>query len=209
MIRINLAVERARPKVKRRVAVPGAFLFIVVLLAAVIGLAVLAGFWWSYDQQKASLEQEKAQLEAKRAQLAKMEQEIKNFEAKKAELDGRINVINTLKANQTGHVYMLEALADTISASETVWLTTMTDKGAEIELKGMAGSVEAVATFITNLGKSTYFKNVEIKEAVQKTTRDAPPNFEFTLTVTFALPPAQPAAPAAATPPPAPAGRQG
>ncbi len=208
MIRINLAVERQRPKVKRRVAVPGAFLFIVVLLAAVIGLGVLAGFWYAYDQQKAGLEQEKTALEAKRLQLAKMEQEIKNFEAKKAELDGRINVINTLKANQTGPVHMLEALADTVSATETAWLTAMTDKGGEIEMKGMAGSVEAVANLITNLGRSPYFKNVEIKEAVQKTTRDGPPNFEFTLSVTFALPPVAEAAPAA-TQPPAPAGRQG
>ncbi len=208
MIRINLAVERQRPKVKRRVAVPGAFLFIVVLLAAVIGLGVLAGFWYAYDKQKADLEQQKTVLEAKRAQLAKMEQEIKNFEAKKAELDGRINVINTLKANQTGPVHMLEALGDTVSATETVWLTAMTDKGGEIEMKGMAGSVEAVANLITNLGRSAYFKNVEIKEAVQKTTRDGPPNFEFTLSVTFALPPVAGAAPAA-TQPPAPAGRQG
>ncbi len=210
MIRINLAVERQRPKVKRRVAVPGAFLFIVVLLAAVIGLGVLAGFWYAYEQQRAGLEQEKTVLEAKRAQLAKMEQEIKNFEAKKAELDGRIAVINTLKANQTGPVRMLEALGDTVSATETLWLTAMTDKGGEIEMKGMASSVEAVANFITNLGRSTYFKNVEIKEAVQKTTRDAPPNFEFTLSVTFVLPPVAPAetAPAAAQPP-APAGRKG
>ena len=207
MIRINLAVERQRPKVKRRVAVPGAFLFIVVLLAAVIGLGVLAGFWYAYDRQQAGLEQQKTALEAKRAQLAKMEQEIKNFEAKKAELDGRINVINTLKANQTGPVHMLEALGDTVSATQTLWLTAMTDKGGEIEMKGMASSVEAVANFITNLGRSTYFKNVEIKEAVQKTTRDGPPNFEFTLSVTFVLPPAETAP--AATQPPAPAGRQG
>ncbi|HXE76139.1 MAG TPA: PilN domain-containing protein [Candidatus Xenobia bacterium] len=209
MIRINLAVERARPKVKRRVAVPGAFLFIVVLLALVIGLGVLAGFWYAYSKQEEDLRAQKAQLEAKRAQLAMMEKQIKDFEAKKAELDGRINVINTLKANQTGPVHMLEALADTVSATETLWLTSMVDKGNDIELKGMAGSVEAVAMFITNLSRSTYFKNVEIKEAVQKTTRDAPPNFEFTLTVTFALPQAAPAAAPAATTPPAPAGRQG
>ncbi len=207
MIRINLAVERQRPKVKRRVAVPGAFLFIVVLLAAVIGLGVLAGFWYAYAKQEEDLQAQKVALEAKRAQLAKMEQEIKNFEAKKAELDGRINVINTLKANQTGPVHLLEALGDTVSATETVWLTSMTDKGADIEMKGMAGSVEAVASLITNLSKSPYFKNVEIKEAVQKTSREGPSNFEFTLSVTFVLPQIQ-AAPAASTPP-APAGRQG
>ncbi len=208
MIRINLAVERQRPKVKRRVAVPGAFLFIVVLLAAVIGLGVLAGFWYAYDKQEEDLQTQKTALEAKRAQLAKMEQEIKNFEAKKAELDGRINVINTLKANQTGPVHMLDALGDTVSATETVWLTSMTDKGGEVEMKGMAGSVEAVASLITNLGKSPYFKNVEIKEAVQKTSREGPSNFEFTLSVTFALPPVEPVPPATTTPP-APAGRQG
>ena len=208
MIRINLAVERARPKVKRRVAVPGAFLLIVVLLAVVIGIGVLAGYWYALDKQQAGLEQQKTALEADRAQLAKIEQEIKNFEAKKAELDGRINVINTLKNNQTGPVRMLDALADTVSATATLWLTAMTDKGGEIEMKGMAGSVEAVANFITNLGRSSYFKNVEIKEAVQKTSREGGTNFEFTLSVTFALPPAAPT-PAAGPPTPPATGRQG
>jgi type IV pilus assembly protein PilN len=205
MIRINLAAERARPKVKRRVAVGGAVFLIFILIAIVAGVGVLLVHGYMIDQRIESLRTEKASLEAQRAELAKVEKEIKDFEAKKALLEGRVKVIETLKANQTGPVKMLEAIGDTVSITETLWLTNMTEKaGGQVEMKGMAGSVEAVATFITNLNRSAYFKDVEIKETVQRQARGAdaggPANFEFTLSATFALPEV---APAAAPPAPA------
>ncbi|MCI0403444.1 MAG: PilN domain-containing protein [Acidobacteria bacterium] len=214
MIRINLAAERARPKVKRRVAVGGAVFLIFVLIALVAGIGVLFVHGYMIDQRIESLRTEKASLEAQRAELAKVEKEIKDFEAKKALLEGRVKVIETLKANQTGPVRMLEAIGDTVSITDTLWLTNMTEKaGGQIEMKGVAGSVEAVAGFITNLNRSTYFKDVEIKETVQRQARGADAgaasNFDFTLSATFALPqatPAQPPAPAAPAPAP---GRRG
>ncbi|HEX9764678.1 MAG TPA: PilN domain-containing protein [Candidatus Acidoferrales bacterium] len=215
MIRINLATERARPKVKRRVAVGGAVFLVFVLIAIVAGVAVLFVHGYMIDQTIERLQADKANFEAQRAELAKVENEIKDFEEKKALLEGRIKVIETLKTNQTGPVRMLEAIGDTVSITETLWLTNMTERaGGEIEMKGNAGSVEAVATFITNLNRSSYFKNVEIKEAVQKQARGAdagaPMNFEFTLSATFAMPQAAQTAPPPppATPAPAP-GRQG
>ncbi|MGH9776884.1 MAG: PilN domain-containing protein [Candidatus Acidiferrales bacterium] len=215
MIRINLATERARPKVKRRVAVGGAVFLVFVLIAIVAGVGVLAVHGYMIGQTIERLQADKANFEAQRAELAKVEKEIKEFEEKKTLLEGRIKVIETLKSNQTGPVRMLEAIGDTVSITETLWLTNMTEKaGGEIEMKGNAGSVEAVATFITNLNRSSYFKNVEIKEAVQKQARGAdagaPINFEFTLSATFALPQAAQTAPPPppATPAPAP-GRRG
>ena len=214
MIRINLATERARPKVKRRVAVGGAVFLVFVLIAIVAGVGVLAVHGYMIGQTIERLQADKANFEAQRAELAKVEKEIKEFEEKKALLEGRIKVIETLKTNQTGPVRMLEAIGDTVSITETLWLTNMTEKaGGEVEMKGNAGSVEAVATFITNLNRSSYFKNVEIKEAVQKQARGtdagAPTNFDFTLSVTFALPQAAQTTPAPpATPAPAP-GRRG
>lgn len=215
MIRINLATERARPKVKRRVAVGGAVFLVFVLIAIVAGLGVLFVHGFMIERRIDSLRTEKATLEAQRAELAKVEQEIKRFEEQKALLEGRIKVIETLKTNQTGPVRMLEAIGDTVSITETLWLTNMTEKaGGEIEMKGNAGSVEAVATFITNLNRSSYFKNVEIKETVQKAARGAdagaPINFEFTLSATFAMPQAAQTAPPPPPATPAPAtGRQG
>ncbi len=215
MIRINLATERARPKVKRRVAVGGAVFLVFVLIAIVAGVGVLAVHGYMIGQTIERLQADKANFEAQRAELAKVEKEITEFEEKKTLLEGRIKVIETLKSNQTGPVRMLEAIGDTVSITETLWLTNMTEKaGGEIEMKGNAGSVEAVATFITNLNRSSYFKNVEIKEAVQKQARGAdagaPMNFEFTLSATFALPQAAQTAPPPppATPAPAP-GRRG
>ncbi len=213
MIRINLAAERARPKVKRRVAVGGAVFLIFVLIAIVAGVGVLGARGWMIGNTIEELQGEKARLEAQRAELAKVEGEIKDFETKKALLEGRIKVIETLKANQTGPVHMLEAVGNTVTLTETLWLTSMNEKaGGEVEMKGRAGSVEAVATFITNLNRSAYFKNVEIKETVQRQSRDPniPSNFEFTLTATFALPQAAQTAPSTPAAPAAPApGRRG
>ena len=217
MIRINLATERARPKVKRRVAVGGAVFLVFVLIAIVAGVGVLAVHGYMIGQTIERLQADKANFEAQRAELAKVEKEIKEFEEKKALLEGRIKVIETLKTNQTGPVRMLEAIGDTVSITETLWLTNMTEKaGGEVEMKGNAGSVEAVATFITNLNRSSYFKNVEIKEAVQKQARGAtataggPLNFEFTLSATFAMPQAAQTAPPPPPATPAPTtGRQG
>lgn len=199
MIRINLAVERARPKVKRPVAVPGGVLVVFILIALVAGAAALGAHYYLVIQPGiVSLQQEKTKYEDQRAELARVEQEIKAFEEKRQLLEGRINVINTLRGNQTGPVRMLEAVGNTVSLTETLWLTSMAEKtGGEIEFKGTAGSVDAVANFITNLNRSGFFQNVEIKESVQKPGTGGVSDFEFTLTAKFALP-AQPAATPAA-----------
>ena len=92
---------------------------------------------------------------------------------------------------------MLEAVGNTVSLTETLWLTNMDEQADNtIQFKGVAASVDAVANFITNLNRSGYFQNVEIKESIQK-EKEGMANFEFTLTAKFVLP-APPAAPPAA-----------
>src|SRR3989304_3089153 len=66
-------------------------------------------------------------------------------------------------------VPVLEAVGNTVSLTETLWLTNMDEQADNtIQFKGVAASVDAVANFITNLNRSGYFQNVEMKESVQK-----------------------------------------
>lgn len=195
MIRINL-LGRPRPKVKRRVAIAGTLqlvLFAVPVLVAV-GVLVLQYTFIKSDINK--LQADIQVQETKKRTMAQLEKEIKEYEDEQRRLQGRLDVIENLKRNQAGPVRLLEAVGNTVSLTETLWLTSMEEQADTIQFKGLAGSVEAVANFITNLNRSGYFQNVEIKESVQK-AKEGVTNFEFTLTAKFVLP-APPAAPPAA-----------
>ena len=71
---------------------------------------------------------------------------------------------------------------DTVNKTEAVWLNTMKDAGASIDIEGYALSSDAVATLIANLQKTGYFKNVEIKETSQDASIKEMQAFLFTLT---------------------------
>jgi Tfp pilus assembly protein PilN len=57
----------------------------------------------------------------------------------------------------------------------------MNETGNNVAISGMALSTQAVANLITNLKRSGYFKNVEIKEAIQD------PSFKEAQAFTFSL----------------------
>jgi len=63
-----------------------------------------------------------------------------------------------------------------------VWLQSMKDQGANIDIEGTALSTDAVATLITNLQKTKYFRNIEIKETFQDEGIKDMQAFQFTLT---------------------------
>jgi Tfp pilus assembly protein PilN len=196
MIKINL-LGRARPKVKRRVAITGALQLALFIIPVALALAFLIGHYFFIKKGVADLDEQIKTKQAEKAQMAQLEKEIKDFEARQAVVDARIKVIEDLKRNQAGPVTLLEAVGQTVSLTDQLWLTAMEEKGPSvIEFKGQAASIEAVANFMTNLRQSGYFENVEMKESVQKTQRqEGTTNFEFILSGKFSLP----------TPPEAPA----
>ncbi|MGH9863092.1 MAG: PilN domain-containing protein [Candidatus Acidiferrales bacterium] len=198
MIRTNL-LGRPRPKVKRRVAITGALQIALILIPISLGLVLLAGDWYFTGRRIAELQRNIEEKKTEKARLAQVQQEVERFEKRKTELEGNIGIIRDLKENQSGPVRLLEAVHETVSMTETLWLTSIEEKGGTLEFKGLAGSVEAVANFMTNLSQSGFFQSVEIKDAVQKQQREGTSNYEFTLLVKFgAPPPAEGASPPAA-----------
>jgi len=197
MIKINL-LGRARPKVKRRVAITGMLQLALFIVPVALALVALAGHWWILKGDIARLDQDITTKQAEKAQMAQLEKEIKDFEARQAVVDARIKVIENLKLNQAGPVKLLESIGETVSLTAQLWLTSMEEKGPNIiEFKGQAASIEAVANFMTNLRQSGYFENVEMKESVQKMQRqEGTSNFEFTLSAKFSLPAPPAVAPA-------------
>ena len=94
----------------------------------------------------------------------------------------RVDVIDQLRNDQTGPVSLLAMIGDTVNGTEAVWLNSMQDQGANVAIDGTALSSDAVANLITNLQKTGFFKNIEIKETYQDETVKDMQAFQFTLT---------------------------
>ena len=73
-------------------------------------------------------------------------------------------------------------VSSTVNRTDEVWLNSLTDGGANVDLNGVALSADAVANLMTNLMKTGYFKSVEIKETFQDEGEKKIQAFNFSLT---------------------------
>jgi Tfp pilus assembly protein PilN len=204
MIRINL-LGRARPKAARQAVPLEATLQVVFFaLSLVVAGGILYYDWHSMTQQSAEVRAQIQRLNGEKARLEQLKAQVEGAEKQRVVLQQRINVIEELQRNRTGGQELLDALANTVSRTDTLWLTSLQRRGDALTLQGAAGSIVAVANFITQLRRSGYFDQVEIKESQQDEKVSAVQMFNFTLNVQFALPQATPVAqPASRQPPPA------
>jgi Tfp pilus assembly protein PilN len=210
MIRINL-LGRARPKVARTTVPVEATMQWVLLIVALAGS--VGALWLHYGLLESENKKVMANIQkqmGEKARLEQLKQQVENFEKQKAVLQQRINVIEALQRNRTGGQELLEAIANTVSRTDTVWLTSVDRKGDSLTINGSAGSINAVANYITQLKRSGYFQTVEIKESHQDSSNKTVEIFNFALTATFGLPQSAGVAPTAsgasapaAGPPPA------
>jgi len=188
MIRINL-LGRARPKAARQAVPLEATLQIVFFAAALlVAFGVLYYNWHSTNQQIIEVRLHIQKQNGEKARLEQLKSQVDDFERQKAVLQQRINIIEELQRNRTGGQELLDALANTVTRTDTLWLTSLTRTGNGLTLVGTAGSINAVANFITQLEHSGYFNQIEIKESTQDTKNTAIQTFTFTLTAQFTLP---------------------
>ncbi len=97
----------------------------------------------------------------------------------------RVDVIDQLRAGQSNStVNLLSTIGDTVNSTEAVWLNSMTDQGTNIAIDGTALSADAVANLISNLQKTKFFKNIEMKESFQDEGVKDMQAFQFQLTCT-------------------------
>lgn len=213
MIRINL-LGRARPKATRTtVPLEATLQYVLLVIALVVSGGALYGHYLLLDRENTKVAAHIQKQMGEKARLEQLKQQVDNFEKQKAVLQQRIGVIEGLQRNRTGGQELLEAIANTVSRTDTLWLTSVDRKGDGLTINGSAGSINAVANYITQLKRSGYFQTVEIKESHQDDSNKAVEVFNFTLTTTFGLTQsaaampgpasgAAPSAPAAKTPMP-------
>ncbi|MGD0569081.1 MAG: PilN domain-containing protein [Candidatus Sulfotelmatobacter sp.] len=153
-----------------------------VLVVLLVAGALNFGYWYRLDRQAKSIEaqmqaalQKNRELSDVKAKYLERQREADNYKR-------RVDVIDSLRAGQSGPVNLLAMLGQTVNDTEAVWLNKMDDTGPAVTLEGTALSADAVATLISNLQKTGFFSNVEIKETFQDDQIKDMQAFQFTLT---------------------------
>ena len=201
MIRINLLTEaKAAAARKKSPTLPtGARLNNFLFFGAFgLGLAYIVIFGLRALSQRSQLEEEivKARLEADR--LKSIIEEVKEYEDKKASLEAKIQLINSLKTNQKGPVRLMDEISKALP--DLVWLTNLEVAGNQITMRGKTLSPNAVATYLENLKKSPFFAEPVFKSL----GADGGSSGTFTWEMTLGFNPAAALASAPALPAPTP-----
>jgi len=188
MIRINL-LGAPRPKSKRggAPAMPeitigsGVSPLIKAVAVLVIAAAANGVYWYKLDREKQKIEQQMTAAIRKNQELSQVKARYMERQREAENYKRRVDVIDQLRTAQTGPVNLLNMVGTTINNTDAVWLNNVKDQGATIEVEGLALSQDAVANLITNLQKTGFFKNVEIKETYQDDQVKDMQAFLFTL----------------------------
>jgi len=191
MIKINL-LESSKGKNKRGgssgpamptmemgdMGSPKLKVLVVLLVAGLLNF----GYWYGLDRQEKSIATQMAAAQQKNRELSDVKAKYLERQTQANNYKRRVDVIDSLRAAQAGPVNLLAMLGETVNGTEAVWLKSMDDTGASVNLEGMALSTDAVANLIANLQKTGFFKTVEIKETYQDETIKDMQAFQFTLT---------------------------
>ena len=189
MIRINLL---GTPKAKSKRAAVSASAVLeagepgspqIKIAVVLILVAAFNGWTWHHlDRESETIARNMKVAEQKNRELAEVKAKYLERQREADNYKRRVDVIDQLRANQTGPVDLLNTIGDTINNTEAVWLNTMKDQGNSVDIEGMALSTDAVASLIENLQKTGHFKNIEIKETYQDDNYKDMQAFQFTLT---------------------------
>jgi len=190
MIKINL-LESAKGKNKRAgggpamptmemgdMGSPKLKVLVVLLLAGLLNF----GYWYRLDRQEKSIATQMAAAQQKNRELSDAKARFLERQTQANNYKRRVDVIDSLRAAQAGPVNLLGMLGETVNGTEAVWLKSMDDTGASVNLEDTALSTDAVANLIANLQKTGFFKTVEIKETYQDDQIKDMQAFQFTLT---------------------------
>ncbi len=189
MIRINL-LGAQKGKNKRSAASAAAVMEVgdvgspkmKVLVVLVLAALVNSGYWYQLDKQHRDIAAKMEVAMRKNAELADVKARYMERQREADNYKRRVDVIDQLRAAQSGPVNLLNTVGQTVNNTEAVWLNSMKDSGTSVDIDGMALSTDAVASLISNLQKTGYFTNIEIKETYQDDTFKEMQAFNFTLT---------------------------
>src|SRR5258708_4131787 len=126
-------------------------ILVVLAVAALVNL----GYWYQLDKQHRDIAAKMEVAVRKNAELADVKARYLERQREAENYKRRVDVIDQLRAAQAGPVNLLNTIGATVNGTEAVWLNSMKDTGAGVDIEGMALSTEAVARLIANLQKTS------------------------------------------------------
>jgi type IV pilus assembly protein PilN len=168
MIRINL-ISQTREKPRRRAPAAsrvGSGQKITVACTLILALAALGTGWWYWSLRKEAgkLKDDIAAAETETRRLQTLIVQVRQFEARKAQLQERVTLIETLRRGQSSPVHVLDAISR--SVPDMLWLTQLDQKGQDLTIEGRCLNLTSISDFVDNLGRSGWFKKpVEIVDS--------------------------------------------
>ena len=183
MIKINLVAETpaaSTVKVERPQFSLGAKQGdIILMIVLVLACIVIGTQWYLLSSNRSHLREVERERRRERDELLVYIKKVEELEARREALRHKINVINELKRNQQGPVRIMDEVSRALP--ELVWLTSLTLKGTDVAIGGVAMDENAVANYISNLDASPFFDEPVLKNL----SRSRGDTFSFTLNCMF------------------------
>lgn len=189
MIRINLLGQhggRASRGAARtsRLSGPTAWGGLMVVGA----LLLVGGHYVFLLEQGPSIQRQLNLANAENHRLQNVEKQVTALQATRADLDGRIAAIEQLGDKATGPSPLLTTLGNAVNGGPNLWLTNLEETGNELDVSGVASSLDRIADFMTSLQQSGEFADVKLDESTESPGQAARTPYSFKLGLTLGPP---------------------
>ena len=191
MIRINLLATERKASVKSvsKGFEPGQKMMVLGSLILILVVAALGWRYWALGQTAADLEARIEQANREEARLQEILRQVREFEARKAMLQQRVDLIDQLRQGQNAPVHMIDQVSRALP--DMTWLTNLTQApdGYTLTMQGRCLTLTSLSDFIGNLEGSRYFiRPVEIVDSsVVSGDGKTPDLISFTIRGTFQM----------------------
>ena len=181
MLEINLLAHR---EAKRIAQIRESVVVLLLGLVAVgLGVIFVDG---RVEGQIAAAQSTVRQLEAEIEKYRPQEEQVAVFKRRKAELEGKLEVIKELDRARTGPVMMFDELAE--NTPERLWVTSLSTENGKVRLEGASLDNVVVADFLRSLNGSEFFNNVDLIRTDRGTPINGVRLVKFEITADFAQP---------------------
>ena len=160
MILINLLPHREVARKRRRESFQA-----VMVLSAIVGLLIAGAIYLWFQAMIENQQARNSFIASETAVLDKQIKEIANIEEEIAALRARQKAVEDLQADRNLPVHMLNELV--LQVPDGVYITSLSQTGQVVTLKGMAQSNERVSELLRNLSDNTpWFSKPQLGEIV-------------------------------------------
>ena len=171
MIKVNLLKDHSVPVEKQQPSVDAHKMpwFGYAYIAAIIIVAVVLGYMWNSSGnaiKNATAENQRLERELKI--MEDLRKQFVEFERKKQERQGRIDIIEKLLQSQSGPVKLMNAVIQSIPQNREIWLTSLEQTSTGVKVKGSTRVPEVLPDFMDNLKESSIFASVDVEQVERR-----------------------------------------